>query len=197
MLYEDILYLYKMSSLENEELNFWCRAPEKDSSFFGSSIKMVNFDNYEAALGTISEQGSDMITISDGSIICFYYETNESNVISSFSICFLPALSSEVLFEPDSFSVGDYYLRIDYSPTCHREFFHTKIHTHFSLSKNNLRFPVNRIVMPSEFLVFVFKHIYCKDSEKITQLEKYTARYKDFFGSELTKKEKEGFFIAN
>lgn len=50
---------------------------------------------------------------------------------------------------------------MDFDEVGYKEYIHSLIHAHFGAEKNNeLRIPVEHVVLPYEFLFFVLKYIW-------------------------------------
>ena len=164
-------------------------------------IGIIDGCNYTDSIDAISESGDYFISLFDGSLINVFYSFDSEDQLLAFSLSFLPNVVSEALFEND-YSIlqnysGNYYLRIDYDPNSYRENIHTKIHMHTSLNKKDLRIPVNKIILPSEFLYFVLKNIYGK-SDISTFKEKMIENIGTYERETLlSQDEKASFFLSN
>lgn len=134
---------------------------DDENHVIGTNIGSVKSDFYYQDHVIISSENKYVVSLFDGSLICAFYDFDIEGNISSFSLSFLPSIESKQLFNKvlNHYS-GEYYLRIDYKPDTYVENTHPKIHAHLSLNKNDIRIPVDKFVLVSEFLYFVLKNIY-------------------------------------
>lgn len=127
----------------------------------GTNIGMISCNCYYQDHVNITSKCKYIISLFDGSLICAFYDFDSNYCISSFSLSFLPSMESKHLFKKElSEYHGEYYFRIDYSPKMYVENTHSRIHAHLSLNRNDIRIPVDRCVLISDFLYFVLKNIY-------------------------------------
>ncbi len=140
------------------DLKIYCFLKIKDNCIgLKTNISLSKYiDDYERALN----EEEYCILFNDSSFISFIYSFDSTNKIDKFSISFIPNPFSEFLFDKKSVFNGEYYLRIDFDPEAYVEMYHPKIHLHTSLSEYGWRIPVDTIIKPSQFLIFVVNYAY-------------------------------------
>lgn len=198
ILKEDLLFLQKtVHQLLPEYVENISFSVSDDSRSVGKPIKTIKIDNYQEIMNEILTNQDYSLSLFDGSLICFCYSFSDLGDIEKSSLSFLPNVESDALFRHKSFEYhGEYYLRIDYEPSSFEEFSHSNVHIHATIGKEGIRFPAKRVVLPSEFLLFILMYIYGLQ-EKV---DAFRNSLKDnckggLFKSELTSSEELFFYV--
>jgi hypothetical protein len=113
--------------------------------------------------------------MNDGSYFQLYYRAEGDRLVQG-SLAYLPS--------PSILAVrGARYARFDCDIAAHRDIYHLGYHAHFGYG-SQMRLPLMRFPMPSQFLDFVKVAIYCRDatvpgavSRHIADLDRLGMRY--------------------
>ncbi len=123
-------------------------------------------DNYSESYQHDYELGNYLFAMNDGSYFQIHYDfinkSKNTSYIKQSSLCFLPGLNQETGQPIHS------YLRLDYDSEGKNSFFHPQAHLHVGIG-NDLRIPVDNILLFSdffEFVLYLFYHDYLKKWNK-------------------------------
>jgi len=185
----DDLKLYKYKNLKN--LNSL-------SDDFEKAFKSYDYKNvFEKAL-TMRDYH---VLLNDDSFLQFLYGKKNNELILTYSyyqnpkgwisfddfvIDVLKDLSNQEIARElydqflDEQTVGNSYvtIRYEYNPCDHKELIHATSHLHIGF-RNNIRIPIDKILTPLMFTIFIIKHVYYKDwMKKIDSVKFYLDREK-------------------
>ncbi len=152
---------------------------EKELSI-GTKSEKVTPERYVESFNRMEKEQTYTLTLIDDSMLCFYYEFNEKGQIVKHELSFLPSYriedgSGEYYDEVPPFELFKKirnYVRVDFDEVGYKEYIHSRIHAHFGTEKSNeIRIPVEHVVLPYEFLFFVLKYIYRIDDNELSSLQ--------------------------
>lgn len=152
---------------------------ERDFSI-GMRSEKITPERYVESFKKMEMEQAYTLTLIDDSMLCFYYEFNENEQIIKHELSFLPSYrvddgSGEYYDDVSPFELFKRirnYVRVDFDEVGYKEYTHSLIHAHFGSEKNNeLRIPVEHVVLPYEFLFFVLKYIYAIDDNDLSSLQ--------------------------
>lgn len=158
--------------------------PEKHPLFLGTKTIKINANKYREVFDKMIEENIYTILLHDFSIINLYYEFDEKGILLHQSLSYIP------YYENDFFDTK--YMRVDFEMEGRREFVHSLIHLHYSIYKNDIRLPVEKPIMPNQFVFFVLKYYYHINDKFLNTLD-----CRNFFSDKyLTQKEAEKLIIS-
>lgn len=168
----------------------------------GEKIKFSYENYYDNYIYLVNNQKIHII-LQDGSIISFYYKFSSNDDIIEHSLYYIPAPSEDVKNYYDGMEKDidirlllyknmENYIRIDYDPDSQRDYNHSKVHFHFGIKNETLRFPSQSKWYPEEFVFFVLKYIYGSEEGGLNNLSFINNKK-----SELSECEEKRIFIHN
>lgn len=161
----------------------------------GIKSEKITPERYVESFNKMESEETYTLTLIDDSLICLYYEFDETGVITKHELSFLPSYKVEDESDEYNDDVSPFelfkrirnYVRVDFDDVGYKEYTHSLIHAHFGCGKgNSIRIPVEHVVLPYEFLFFVLKYIYRIDDDELLTLQFTYGR-----GSKLTDNEKD------
>lgn len=153
--------------------------PRMSGDFFKNRKKIaskysyfVNETDYLENYSKKYEQGEFLIALDDGAFLQINYEFDVKKRVSyleKMNLCYLPPVTNG--------EVKNEYIRIDYNNSDDNSFFHAFAHVHIGF-KNDIRIPINEVLLFSEFLELLlylfypeqFK-LFCKEKYKTTNIK--------------------------
>lgn len=174
----------------------------------GNIIKF-NILNYVSAYNQIFDNRKYHILLSDGSLICFYYQFDVVGNILKHCLYYIPSPSENIF---SAFELSNYgsinelnkniiielsellekYIRIDYDLEGKKEFVHTTVHLHYGLTHDKMRLPIYSKVYPEEFIYFILKYVYESDDDNLEDFNLNKNK-----NAELSEKELKRFYLSN
>ena len=162
----------------------------------GTKSEKITPERYITSFKQMEIEQTYTLTLIDDSMICLYYEFNDNEQIIKHELSFLPSYriedgSGEYYDDVSPFELFKRirnYVRVDFDEVGYKEYIHSLIHAHFGAEKNNeIRVPVEHVVLPYEFLFFVLKYIYGVDDDELKILHFHHGRQSKLTGNEKSK----------
>ena len=127
------------------KVNLISKSFHEERFSIGKRSEKITLERYIDAFNKMEIDDSYTLTLTDDSLLSFYYEFDENNVVIMHELSYLPSYkvedgSGEYYDDINPFDLIKRirnYVRIDFDDIGFKEYSHSLIHFHFGAEKNN------------------------------------------------------------